>query len=148
MLQQHSLLSRLFPAILPVHTVACGNLRFCNLLAHSRPLAVFAFVIASHTVALRSFHFSQSSYTWLPLAAFTLHCLPVQGCFSSTRSSPAFFQSSCTQLLMATFAFATFLHNSCPLAVFAFAIASHTVAPVSFRFSQSSFLHTVAPDSV
>ena len=110
-LQQHSLFSRLFQSSCTQLLVA--TFAFATFLHNSCPLAVFAFAIASHTVAPGSFRFSQSFYTRLLLAVFDFRSLPAHGCFSSTRSPLAFFQPfcQCTQLLVATCAFATFSHT-------------------------------------
>ena len=133
MLQQHPLFSHLSTVFL--HTVTCGSFRLCSLLANSL-LAVFAFTIASHTVAPGSFHCSQS-YTRFLLAAFVFRSLPVHGCFSSIHSPSAFFAVILHTVACGSFRFCNLLTHSRPLAVFASVIASHTVAPDSFRYSQS-----------
>ena len=147
-LQQHPLSSCLFAVIL--HTVACGSFRFCNLLAHSRPLAVFASVIASHTVAPDSFRCSQS-YTRLLLAAFVFAVFLYMGASATSTLLPfcsrptyscswqlSLLQPSSTQPLFSSIRLRHRLTHSCPSQLSLFTVFSHMVAPGSIYSSQSS----------
>ena len=115
---------RLLFAIL-AYTVALAALTICSLPEHGcfcstrsstflqssciqSLVAAFASAAFSQTA---SWHCSQSHTRFL-LAAFVFRSLLVHGCFSSIHSPPAFLQSSCTRLLVAAFAFATFSHTA------------------------------------
>ena len=70
------------------------------------------------------------------MTAFASCSFLVHGCFGGIRSSPAFLQSSCTQLLAPAFAFAVFppsLHTR------SFSLSSH-IRPLLAAFASCSFL--------